>query len=898
MRQDIIKLFRSEKDITHAIILTHNIDFVFLQSVVLPEFKRCGSPTVTVFADAQCAAATYAYQAPVLSNLGFRYRVVPVSMRPGFCFHPKAVLLSGARKAVLFVGSGNLTFGGWRENGELWLRFDSDVNGTGVFAAFQNYLADVIDLIPLPESVKAEVAEAFEGSTHDWAPTLDEPFGLLAKAGKGKTLVEQVRSYIGEGTIRRLTVCSPYFDSEADAVKELVQELQPSRTEILIQNDRTNLARAAAQSLPSEIMIKSVKVRSLAENEAERQRFLHAKFYALDQGENITVFMGSANCSRAALTIPGAAGNAELLAVQTMSPNEFREKYLDELEFLEGEPELPEEIKDTDESPQEQKFIRLLAARYEAGLLQLGLKCSASMTITGCLVDDILHNLEMRDTNLAWVKLKGTPRKAMVTGAHEGQEILSNLCWIDHEYELRATARGRSFAGTIRNRVTSGQWHMGAWAEVMEEFFKHLQYMPVHLATRIGSHGPDQEGEKNPSYSKTDVFSNSYGLRFSSSIDVPLNDDTRISSLQQLLLRWFEIGRHDLEEEPDKNSVSPDEEVEEEHGSLDRPEKLPTSARPPKRVEISERERKRAHKILSHITEWMGSGNYLDQREPGDLAADLKILSVMMRVGLREGWLTPEDFFSYTQQIWLPLFFSSEAEKNRARGWLDYRYNAAESPEDFAAQMASPALAAAMAAWALAIPTNIQTPTYARFRLACVLAVARLPWLWRGGPEDAIALELQKVLSLTSLGKKDERWQTINEQWLQLMRQGEALRRLEVALDGRQPVMLKEQIRQDHIQAGEVLWQGPRVGFLIALSATKRFLKEPLKVLYLQSRPPSPIEEKPDEAYWSKDGKEYLIPLRALLDEGVILSEVFVIKERKELANFINELAQGFQFIN
>jgi hypothetical protein len=119
LRQDLIRLLRGENDVTHAIILTHNIDFVFLQAVVVPELKRCGNPTITVFADAQCAASTYAYQAPILSNLGIRYRVVPVSMQSGFCFHPKAVFLSAPKKAVLFIGSGNLTFGGWRENGEL-----------------------------------------------------------------------------------------------------------------------------------------------------------------------------------------------------------------------------------------------------------------------------------------------------------------------------------------------------------------------------------------------------------------------------------------------------------------------------------------------------------------------------------------------------------------------------------------------------------------------------------------------------------------------------------------------------------------------------------------------------------------------------------------------------------
>lgn len=893
MRHDLIKLFRAEKDVTHAIILTHNIDFVFLQAVVLPELKRCGSPTVTVFADAQCAAATYAHQAPVLSNLGFRYRVVSVSMQPGFCFHPKAVLLSGPKKAVLFIGSGNLTFGGWRENGELWIRFDSDVNGTGVFTAFRDYLADIIYLVPLSDSVKGEVSEAFEGSTHEWATTLSEPSGLLGKAGKGMALVEQMRTYIGEAPIHGLTACSPYFDPDAEAVRRLVQELRPTRTEILIQNHRTNLTRAAVQALPSEIKVKPVKVRPMIENEGDRDRFLHAKFYALDQGENITVFMGSANCSRAALTIPGASGNAELLAVQTVSLDEYREHYLNELEILDGEPELPEEIKNTDELPQEQKFIHLLAARYEAGVLQLGLKCSAGVAITGCLADDVPHNVEMRGADLASVKLDGSPRGVMVSGTCENQKILSNLCWVDYEYELRATARGRSLAGTIRDRVTSGQWHMGAWAEVIDEFFKHLQYMPVHFTARTGGHGPDREGEKKLTYSKTDVFSDSYSLHFSDVMSFPLTNDTRISSLQQLLLRWFGIGKHDdLEEESDNNSVLPDEENDEGHDSLDRPEKLPKSAKPKKPVEISERDRQRALRILSKVTEWMSSGNYLQQREPGVLAADLKIASVMMRVGLREGWLSTEDFFSYTQQLWLSLFFTSEAEKDKARGWLDYRHKSAESPEDFAAQMASPALAAAMAAWALAVPTNIQTPAYARFRLTCVLAIARLPWLWRGGPEDAIALELQKVLSLTIL--KNDRWHSINDWWLKLMRQGEALRRLEIALIGQKPVDLCHLIKQDDIDAGELIWQG-RSGFLVATSPTKRSSDEAVRFIYLQSRPPCPVEDKPDEAEWKKESKRFLIPLKALLDEDVLpSSELFGDKERRELVKFIDELAQGF----
>ena len=58
---------------------------------------------------------------------------------------------------------------------------------------------------------------------------------------------------------------------------------------------------------------------------------LHAKFYAVQQSEQVMVFLGSANCSRAALTIPGSAGNAELMAHSVMSANEFQEMFLKEL---------------------------------------------------------------------------------------------------------------------------------------------------------------------------------------------------------------------------------------------------------------------------------------------------------------------------------------------------------------------------------------------------------------------------------------------------------------------------------------------------------------------------------------------------------------------------------------
>ena len=105
MRADLLEAISSAKDVTNAVILTHNIDFVFVQTVVLSAFRRCGHPTITVFADSGCATESFAHQESMLTGLGVRYRVVPIEMDPGFRFHPKAVLLSGEQAATLLVGA-------------------------------------------------------------------------------------------------------------------------------------------------------------------------------------------------------------------------------------------------------------------------------------------------------------------------------------------------------------------------------------------------------------------------------------------------------------------------------------------------------------------------------------------------------------------------------------------------------------------------------------------------------------------------------------------------------------------------------------------------------------------------------------------------------------------------
>jgi hypothetical protein len=210
VRGDILRSISEEKDVTNAIILTHNIDFVFVQTVALSLIERCGHPSITIFADASCAATSFSQQSSLLQGIGVRYRVVPVEMEPGFRFHPKAVLLSGPTSATLYVGSGNLTFGGWRENAEVWTRFDSRADGTATFAAMRGYLTALVEMIALPDVVRAEIGEAFETTTHAWAADLEQPSGLLGKIGNGPSLLEAMLAH--------LVACNSDIGIEADTL--------------------------------------------------------------------------------------------------------------------------------------------------------------------------------------------------------------------------------------------------------------------------------------------------------------------------------------------------------------------------------------------------------------------------------------------------------------------------------------------------------------------------------------------------------------------------------------------------------------------------------------------------------------------------------------------------------
>lgn len=820
MRTDVLKLVGDAGALTHVIVLTYNIDFRFVQYLLRPILRRCGHPSLLIFADARRAAESFARGGALLSGLGVRYRVVPVAMPGGAAFHPKAVLLSGSERGTLLVGSGNLSFGGWRENGEIWLRRDTDRHGTAALASFREYLRRVVDRVPLRDAIASEIEAAFDGASRAWARELQPPGGLVGRVGDGPSLLERMREQIGERTFAELAIAAPYFDDGAHAVAAFLAAFGPAPTKLLVPRKGHTLRESAAAALPPQVTLCSTAWAHPRDEEKPREAFLHAKFYALTSGARVHVFLGSANASRAALLSSGERGNAELLAHVELGAAEYRAQILDELAITVEPPEFaePEETDDDEWSTR----LQILAARLEGGVLRVAFQATAGLTVTACLLDAVEATDFVVHEHVVELRASGAPpRTVALRGVLEGATITSPPCWVDQEEALLTSSSARSLAAELQRSSRSATIDVDAWTNVLKVFCQHLQVLPP-ASVRAGTSDRDR-ATADLGFTSDDVFVDvELPLHRAPPVDIP-GVHGRAALLHQLMLRWFCGHRggvpHD-DDAPDVATLADDDEADPSHPT-------PTPPSPPPRAEPSAADKRRFDRLVTRLRESMADPGFLERRPPVTLAADLCLAAILLRTGLQEQWIDADRFFSVTHDIWRALFLSTPDATGS--GWIELRHANASDRAGFRRALGTEQVAAALAAWALTdLPRASADPRHARFVLAALLSVARNEWLWTGGDLRIVASELATYVQAT--GEDRDR---LAQAWHSLIRRGRALGRLERLLRTRPLREWRARVTQKQLARGELLWQ-ENAGWCIATEACRRVEGANVPVLKLQ----------------------------------------------------------------
>jgi len=864
VRDDLVTIIGKQKSLTHVLVTTFNIDFIFIENIILRRLRSCGHPSLTVFADADEAAAAYASQARWLSTIGRHYRVVPVRMEPGYRFHPKVVLLSGEDSARLFIGSGNLTFGGMRQNEESWLEFESATDGTSVFEASRRFFEGILDRLTREHPARGDVSEAFAADKHAWARELHEADGLVWKVGSGSALAEQMIEQVSSAPIERITIASPYYDDEAAGLRVLRSRWPAAEIVAIVQPDRCGLTATAWDTLPVPKRIVPME----SDRGTEATPFVHAKCYAFTSGDETTVFVGSANCTRAALTIPGRSGNAEILARFSLKTSEVESVLLAGLKFTDEAIELSAEQADAEQAVStDVHSLTVEHARYFAGELLVRFHSSGVADDLELIADDLTLAGADLHADESTVKARGLacPGSVRLRGTVNGERTTSPPRWVDDELRLSASSQQRAIAGAISQHMSAESWSIKGWSEVLRLMSDHLVQCPGTLERpTLDSPSTGAEADTIPADA---FFSDDYRLPRRGHAGMPLDDATRISGLGGLLARY--LGDHN-------DSQAAESDDAEDEDTVDRAEDIrQQDGTPPARRkhDPSAAERRRAKRVASKVVDRITHPSFIIERPSALLPSDLAITAVLLTSGHVEGWLDPSDFVDLTYRIWTHLFFDASSPEHRTAdllGALPARIRSSASPGEFRENVATVELAAALAIWCLSVPDDVEHNERARFTLATRLAVAHAPWLWITPDREAFAEEMRQIATRTGWLGDDaaQHWDVILSRWEQIYSQGRSLARFEAIMFGQDLEMVREALPVDEVTAGSLLWAGPKLGFCVLRQGAHRCRGgDPVPIMTLRST-----------------GRETRIARRFVLPFGPLITHVGGLAEADALA--------------
>jgi hypothetical protein len=304
--------FCRERGLNIAVLLTYSFDPLFFERVVMKELRAGEADDILVVADARQINEAASRWDGQLRSLGRSYQLVP-SVTPG-SFHPKVMIRLGPEGGAVWVGSGNLTSGGWganREVGCAWtLGPGRDDHGAWVG--------------PLLERV---AAWSSSGARHDvlrraletpWLAEArageDEDAGLLLTGFEADTLAAQLKRRWAGRRFEEVRILTGSTDENGAFLRWAHETFGVRRARVVLDQSRASFIEDRIASLPVETSVMHLPGRWPAEEKFARPP--HAKLYWFEGPDGAAAVMGSANCSAAAWLLPPAeGGNIEAITV-------------------------------------------------------------------------------------------------------------------------------------------------------------------------------------------------------------------------------------------------------------------------------------------------------------------------------------------------------------------------------------------------------------------------------------------------------------------------------------------------------------------------------------------------------------------------------------------------------
>lgn len=341
--QPIVELFTSS--VTALWVTTFNIDLGLFNEFLL---RRLGDAplNVVVLADEQRLAESLgrisADNVNALASVNRRWLLRGAPVGNG-AFHPKTFLAITRRRVKLLVGSGNLSRNGLDGGCEVFTEFNSGTTiGNAAIAAWRTWVRRIVEMIgDITLASRFKDLEQRFPAIPSLATAVSDPLLHNLERSIAEQFVKKVLRETN-GRIDELLLAAPFYDQDAKAVTQLLEELRPRKVSIYL----TNSTAVNGKSLSAALVACGAKVDVFV---YEPDKFVHAKLIGAIDGRRCWLLTGSSNLSQAGLTLSlNTGGNIELGVISEVDESDLRSLFvppntvaaassLDSLESLKAE---------------------------------------------------------------------------------------------------------------------------------------------------------------------------------------------------------------------------------------------------------------------------------------------------------------------------------------------------------------------------------------------------------------------------------------------------------------------------------------------------------------------------------------------------------------------------------
>lgn len=569
--------FCNERGYTHFIGLTYNIDLNFFESIVLDRLVSVGTTNILVCCDPIPLQKSLLRISSHLRSLGRQFILQPIKLGNG-AFHPKVYLKIGQSSAKVFVGSGNLTFGGMGGNKEIYSTWN-------IPKEKYHLLNDVLSFVeknasnPLVMEFIEEIRRDYgiQGSSKD-----DQPKNIILNSTE-RTLSEIIESRWKNKKFNKLTVFTGSTDEKGAFLNWCNKKFGIKECLVVANEESISFQKEHLEKLPLKVKFAFIPSEQLN----------HSKIYLFENKNNeVGVIAGSPNCSSAAwLLNPVQGGNIEAITI-------FDNVEKDKLKVIKDE--IPDEVVESDKvsfSKPDPKPKDSTANRYNISELyfdlfneKIILKLDEPKNFNGKIAININSNKiylsSIQNEFNVWqtekISLDGKSNIVLVEFEDKG-EIIEKYHWIDIpdeirnfsiNYKIRSTISGISQASNLNDYRRL----LGDLSEIQAIIFDNSYYHSKKVTKFIDEEAAkENEDETSENVSPEMIiksisdFSNKSTNYFNSSIA-----SISFSGIIKYLFDDFSGETEDSEkEDEEKNNKSGDQNSRKGAGQEGKPKQLP-----------------------------------------------------------------------------------------------------------------------------------------------------------------------------------------------------------------------------------------------------------------------------------------------------------------------------------